>query len=185
LRHYDEVGLLSPAAVDPSSGYRRFRRGQLRQAWQIRVLRWIELPIEEIRQVLDDQAVAPELLARHRRRLEGRRGLLDAQTRERWRQAPPRRSSRTTPAACPAAPRSRPHDRLSLRLRGDLVDAAHGDHHVGQRVTRGLVIGNRHGLQRVQAILNQLPMRLLVHNPSLGRTTDGQAAATARRIQHQ
>lgn len=26
LRHYDEVGLLLPASVDPVSGYRRYRR---------------------------------------------------------------------------------------------------------------------------------------------------------------
>jgi DNA-binding transcriptional MerR regulator len=82
LRHYDEVRLLSPAAVDPSSGYRRYRRDQLQQAWQIRVLRWIELPIDEIRQVLGDPAAAPEVLARHRRRLERRRSLLDAQISE-------------------------------------------------------------------------------------------------------
>lgn len=25
LRHYDEVGLLTPAQVDPTTGYRRYR----------------------------------------------------------------------------------------------------------------------------------------------------------------
>jgi MerR family regulatory protein len=29
LRHYDEVGLLTPAAVDHASGYRRYRRRQM------------------------------------------------------------------------------------------------------------------------------------------------------------
>jgi predicted enzyme related to lactoylglutathione lyase len=51
----------------------------LQQAGHIRVLRWIELPIEEIRQVLSDPAVAGEVLTRHRRRLERRHGLLTAQ----------------------------------------------------------------------------------------------------------
>jgi DNA-binding transcriptional MerR regulator len=57
LRHYDEVGLLLPVSVDPLTGYRWYRRDQLRRAWQIRVLRWIDLPIEEIRQVIDSSDV--------------------------------------------------------------------------------------------------------------------------------
>jgi predicted enzyme related to lactoylglutathione lyase len=42
-------------------------------------LRWIDMPIEEIRQVTDDPQAAPAVLARHRERLERRRGLLTAQ----------------------------------------------------------------------------------------------------------
>jgi DNA-binding transcriptional MerR regulator len=79
LRHYDEVGLLAPAEVDPQSGYRRYRRGQLRRTWLIRVLRWLDLPIEEIRQVIDDETATAEVLARHRRRLERKQSLLTAQ----------------------------------------------------------------------------------------------------------
>jgi hypothetical protein len=33
------------------------------------VLRWIDLPIEEIRQIIDDEASGPDVLVRHRRRL--------------------------------------------------------------------------------------------------------------------
>ena len=79
LRHYDEVGLLSPAEVDAISGYRRYRRSQLRRTWLIRVLRWIDLPIEEIRQIIDDEASRPDVLVRHRRRLERKQSLLTAQ----------------------------------------------------------------------------------------------------------
>ena len=84
LRHYDEVGLLSPASVDPATGYRRYRGGQARRARQIRMLRWDDLPIEEIRQVLDDPtgAVARDVLASHRRRLERQRDLLTARIRD-------------------------------------------------------------------------------------------------------
>jgi len=84
LRHYDEVGLLSPASVDPASGYRRYRRGQAARARQIRMLRWDDLPIEEIRQIIDDPAgaVARDVLARHRRRLERQRDLLSARIRD-------------------------------------------------------------------------------------------------------
>jgi DNA-binding transcriptional MerR regulator len=79
LRHYDEVCLLVPAEVDPESGYRRYRRDQLRRTWLIKVLRWLDLPIEEIRQVIDDETTATEVLARHRRRLERKQSLLAAQ----------------------------------------------------------------------------------------------------------
>jgi DNA-binding transcriptional MerR regulator len=84
LRHYDEVGLLLPASVDPSSGYRRYRREQARRARQIAMLRWDGLPIEEIRQVIDDPAGAAVhgVLTRHRRRLERQRDLLTAQLRD-------------------------------------------------------------------------------------------------------
>ena len=81
LRHYDEVGLLDPAHIDPASGYRRYRRDQLGRARLIRALRWVELPIEEIRQVVDDRQSqhTRDVLAAHRRRLERRRDLLSAQ----------------------------------------------------------------------------------------------------------
>ncbi|WP_129667766.1 VOC family protein [Phytoactinopolyspora endophytica] len=52
LRHYDEVGLLTPAAVDSSSGYRRYQPNQIDTARMICALRGIDLPIEGIRQVL-------------------------------------------------------------------------------------------------------------------------------------
>jgi DNA-binding transcriptional MerR regulator len=84
LRHYDEVGLLPPASVDPMSGYRRYRRDQAGRARQIAMLRWDDLPIEEIRQVIDDPAgnVAHDVLARHRCRLERQRDLLTARIRD-------------------------------------------------------------------------------------------------------
>jgi DNA-binding transcriptional MerR regulator len=46
LRHYDDVGLLAPAEVDPANGYRRYRRDQLRQARVIQALRWIDPDID-------------------------------------------------------------------------------------------------------------------------------------------
>jgi DNA-binding transcriptional MerR regulator len=84
LRHYDEVGLLPPASVDPASGYRRYRRSQAGRARQIAMLRWDGLPIEEIRQVIDDLAgtVTRDVLTRHRHRLERQRDLLTAQIRD-------------------------------------------------------------------------------------------------------
>jgi DNA-binding transcriptional MerR regulator len=45
LRHYDELGLLRPAFVDPSSGYRYYRPAQANQAEAIRILRSVEMPL--------------------------------------------------------------------------------------------------------------------------------------------
>lgn len=84
LRHYDEVGLLPPALVDPASGYRRYRRDQAVRARTIAMLRWNDMPIEEIRQVIDDPAgdVAHEVVTRHRHRLERQRDLLTDRIRD-------------------------------------------------------------------------------------------------------
>jgi DNA-binding transcriptional MerR regulator len=76
LRHYDDVGLLPPASVDPETGYRRYRTGQIGTARLIRALRWTDLPVEEIRAVLDADGNGHDVLARHRRRLERQRDLL-------------------------------------------------------------------------------------------------------------
>ncbi|HEX7165853.1 MAG TPA: MerR family transcriptional regulator [Acidimicrobiales bacterium] len=72
LRHYDDVGLLTPAEVDSSTGYRRYQRSQVQSARLIRALRWVDLPVEEVCAAVSDEsgAVAADLLRSHRRRLE-------------------------------------------------------------------------------------------------------------------
>jgi DNA-binding transcriptional MerR regulator len=52
LRHYDAVGLLRPAAVDPRTGYRRYARTQLVCARLIADLRWMGLPIHQVREII-------------------------------------------------------------------------------------------------------------------------------------
>jgi DNA-binding transcriptional MerR regulator len=71
LRHYDEVGLLRPARVDPGTGYRRYRSDQAPQAKLIRRLRSVDLPIDQIRAALADQSgqEAATALRLHRERL--------------------------------------------------------------------------------------------------------------------
>jgi len=71
LRHYDELGLLPPAAVDPDTGYRYYSIAQAEDADRIRTLRVLEMPLAEIRAVLcGDPAAAKTLLAAHRARLQ-------------------------------------------------------------------------------------------------------------------
>jgi DNA-binding transcriptional MerR regulator len=57
LRLYGENGLLSPAWVDPSSGYRYYRTEQLRAATVIALLRRSGMPLAEIREFLRDPSV--------------------------------------------------------------------------------------------------------------------------------
>ena len=52
LRHYDETGLLRPAYVDPSSGYRYYARHQAREAVLIGMLRTLDVPIADIKTLL-------------------------------------------------------------------------------------------------------------------------------------
>jgi DNA-binding transcriptional MerR regulator len=53
LRHYHEVGLLEPARVDPHSGYRLYRPEQVAPARLIRRLRDLDLPVDDVRVVLE------------------------------------------------------------------------------------------------------------------------------------
>ncbi|MFE6973066.1 MerR family transcriptional regulator [Streptomyces sp. NPDC057682] len=81
LRHYDASGVLVPAFVDPVSGYRYFRRDQVRTAQSVRALRRLDIPVEEVRRLLDggQEALATALrahLAAAERRLETQRSLV-------------------------------------------------------------------------------------------------------------
>lgn len=51
LRHYDDIGLLKPAYVDESSGYRYYTSSQLPSLHQILALRQMGFTLEEIREV--------------------------------------------------------------------------------------------------------------------------------------
>ena len=70
LRHYDELGLLPPAAVDPDTGYRYYSMGQAADADRIRTLRFLEMPLPEIKAILaGDPAQTRQILEAHRDRL--------------------------------------------------------------------------------------------------------------------
>jgi effector-binding domain-containing protein/DNA-binding transcriptional MerR regulator len=74
LRNYDELGLLAPAWVDPDSGYRYYTMAQCNRAEAIRLLRALDMPLDEIRSLLDetDPAVVAARLAEYRARVEQR-----------------------------------------------------------------------------------------------------------------
>jgi DNA-binding transcriptional MerR regulator len=53
LRLYDELGLLAPARVDDDSGYRFYDAAQLERARLVAALRQLQMPLSEIKEILD------------------------------------------------------------------------------------------------------------------------------------
>jgi len=72
LRHYHDVGVLEPAAIDPSSGYRSYSPSQVGPAQMVRRLRDLGMPLEAVRDVLraPDAAARDAALVAHLRRME-------------------------------------------------------------------------------------------------------------------
>lgn len=68
LRHYDELGLLKPAQVDPFTGYRYYSARQLMPLNRILALKEVGFSLEEIARILREQLTADQL-----------RGMLQAQ----------------------------------------------------------------------------------------------------------
>src|SRR5215469_11186462 len=60
LRHYDEIGLLRPARVDPQTGYRYYSASQLGQLNRIIVLKELGISLAQAKQLLT--GVTPEEL---------------------------------------------------------------------------------------------------------------------------
>lgn len=66
LRFYADSGLLRPAQVDPSSGYRRYHPDQVPRAALLKQLRRLGMPLTTVAAVLDaDPSEAAELVERH------------------------------------------------------------------------------------------------------------------------
>lgn len=81
LRHYESLGLLVPARVDPGSGYRFYRPEQLPDALRVRLLRALEMPLPDVVAVMRDPdgPAALEALRAHRVRVASRLAELEQQ----------------------------------------------------------------------------------------------------------
>ncbi|HVT68072.1 MAG TPA: MerR family transcriptional regulator [Trebonia sp.] len=113
LRHYHQVGLLTPAEVDPDTGYRRYGAAQIPVAQVISRLRGLDMPLPEIQGVLSapDLAARNERIAAHLRRMEEQldrtqaavASLRDLLTAQQPGEAPARIELRSMPAVTAAA----------------------------------------------------------------------------------
>lgn len=64
LRLYDRLGVLMPADVDRDSGYRRYRESQLATARLVGMLRRLDMPLAQVREVVSaDGPRAAEVIA--------------------------------------------------------------------------------------------------------------------------
>jgi DNA-binding transcriptional MerR regulator len=55
LRHYDAIGLLRPAHVDPATGYRAYQAAQLAELNRVVALKDLGFTLEQVRVLLDEQ----------------------------------------------------------------------------------------------------------------------------------
>ncbi len=82
LRHYDEVGLLRPAAVDESSGYRSYSASQLPLLNRILVLKDLGFTLAEITRLIEAGVSTDELVGMLRlRQAEAERAAEDERLR--------------------------------------------------------------------------------------------------------
>ena len=74
LRAYHESEILVPARVDPQTGYRSYTVDQLADAAIVQRLRALDLPLGQVRSVLDarDPDVTRRVLAAHQREMQSR-----------------------------------------------------------------------------------------------------------------
>jgi len=72
LRYYHEVGVLEPRSIDPDSGYRRYATDQVPIAQVVKRLRALDMPIDEVREVVTTPGVDARnsAIAAHLRRME-------------------------------------------------------------------------------------------------------------------
>src|ERR1051326_3374405 len=77
LHHYDRLGLLSPAHRS-DAGYRLYTDRDLGRLEQIVVLKFLGLPLGQIRSLLGRESALPAILLRQRRVLGEKRLHLDA-----------------------------------------------------------------------------------------------------------
>jgi MerR family transcriptional regulator, thiopeptide resistance regulator len=70
LRLYDQVGLLKPALVTTHNHYRYYQPEQIKIAQQIKLYRQYDLPLEDIKTILENPRQTQKTLQNHLERLQ-------------------------------------------------------------------------------------------------------------------
>lgn len=177
LRHYAESGVLTPADVDPATSYRRYRRDQVSDGQLVATLRELEMPLEEVRELLasDDPAARRALLRRHRSRVEARAARLGRILHHLTHLIDPSQSPEETPMATTASDELDPQSQKALaaglfnrvwelleqsdRSAGDedeMVNAAHASRYLWSSIgdAQNFAIGDWQ-ISRVYAVLGR------------------------------
>lgn len=80
LRHYDAIGLLRPARVDPATGYRHYTAAQLSLLNRVLALKDLGLTLQQVQAVVDDKVDVGELRGMLRLRRVQLAAQVDADT---------------------------------------------------------------------------------------------------------
>lgn len=85
LRHYDELGLLKPANVDPITGYRYYSARQLMPLNRILALKEVGFSLEEIARILQEPLTTDQLRGMLKAQLtRAESDIQTAQLRQQW-----------------------------------------------------------------------------------------------------
>ena len=76
IRFYEEEGLISPSR-EPGNGYRSYSQADVERLRRIKLLRKLDVPLAEIRQMLEGSCTLAEGMNRQLERLNHRRSDLD------------------------------------------------------------------------------------------------------------
>jgi DNA-binding transcriptional MerR regulator len=80
LRHYDAIGLLRPACVDPVTGYRSYQATQLAQLNRVIALKDLGFTLQQVQEIMAEQVSAAELRGMLRLRRAEIKSRIDAET---------------------------------------------------------------------------------------------------------
>jgi DNA-binding transcriptional MerR regulator len=78
LRHYDAIGLLRPACVDPVTGYRSYQATQLAQLNRVIALKDLGFTLQQVQEIMAEQVSAAELRGMLRLRRAEIKSRIDA-----------------------------------------------------------------------------------------------------------
>jgi DNA-binding transcriptional MerR regulator len=80
LRHYDAIGLIRPACVDPATGYRFYQASQLDELNRVIALKDLGFTLQQVQAILDEKVSAAELRGMLKLRRAEIQATIDAET---------------------------------------------------------------------------------------------------------
>jgi DNA-binding transcriptional MerR regulator len=178
LRHYDRVGVLSPAIVDPRTRYRRYSADQLAELYEVMSLTRLGLSLRQVRDAFGSGRTLASTLRSARREITAR--IADDQARLMWIESKLGEQSDT---ATPAVVVKRESARPVLSIREQLTSYADADGLLddlalgvprGQQSLRGTVwhdCGERSGIIDCEAVLSAQRSRSSTRARELPATT--------------
>ena len=80
LRHYDAIGLIRPACVDPDTGYRFYQASQLDELNRVIALKDLGFTLQQVQAILEEKVTAAELRGMLKLRRAEIQALIEVET---------------------------------------------------------------------------------------------------------